>query len=218
MAKLRDLTEEEILRIPKHCKFWRERFTSKAPIARNEFQTAIGTIYKILGLKIPNLYFCRSPHELIEKSRDFFQQSYYFDDGIVFPSQTMAKIHKLYMDFVYAIGGHESLLGNKLSVISFEESEIEYKIYNDFGNLFRNSLPNGFDSYEVRNISWFYPFFYEINEVCWIDFHFSVIRHTLSEDSDGLAWLAYRKLIQLGGWFVAFESDCFVCDRPQYDI
>jgi hypothetical protein len=218
MARLADLTAEEVLRIPNHCKFWRERFTSKAPIDRNEFQAAIEIIYKILGLKIPNLHFCRSPHELIEKSRDFFQRAYHCEDGMAFPSQTMAKIHELHVSFVCAIGGHESLLGNKLSVISSEELEVEYRIYDEFRNLFRSSLLNGFDSYEVGCISWFYPCSGEIDEVCWIDFHFSVMRHTISEDADDIAWQAYRKLIQLGGWFISFESDCFVYDRPQYIV
>jgi hypothetical protein len=218
MASLADLTAEEILLIPNHRQIWYEATISKAPIDRNEFQTAIETIYKILGLDIPNLHFCDDPYDLIEKSRDFFQRLYHCDDGMAFASQTMAKIHELCVDFVCTIGAYESLLGDQLSIISKEEIENEYRIDNEFQKIFLNDLPNGFDSRDAGHRDWVYPRFEEIGTVCWIDFHFSIIRHTVSEDYDKLAWQAYRKLILLGGWFIAFESDCFVCDRPQYNI
>lgn len=72
MARLADLTAEEILLIPNHRQRWYEAATSNDPIDRNEFQTAIETIYKILELKNPNLHFCPNPHELIKKSRGFW--------------------------------------------------------------------------------------------------------------------------------------------------
>ncbi len=218
MARLVDLTAEELLLIPNHRQFWYEAAISKAPIDRSEFQTAIETIYKILGLDVPKLHFCDDPCDLIEKSRDFFQRLYHCEGGAAFVSPTMAKIHELHLRFICTIGAYESLLGDQLSVISEEEIENEYRIDNEFEKIFLSNLPNGFDSHcFAGHRSWVYPRFDEIGTVCWIDFHFSVIRHTVSEDYDELAWQAYRKLILLGGWFVAFESDCFVCDRPHYD-
>ena len=47
MARLSDLTAEEILLIPNHRQRWYETAISTTPIDRNEFQTAIETIYKI---------------------------------------------------------------------------------------------------------------------------------------------------------------------------
>ena len=70
-------------------------------------------MYIILGLKSPNLHFCCNPHELIKKSRDFFQQPYHCEDGTIFASQIMAKIHELHVDVVCTIGGNESLLSSQ---------------------------------------------------------------------------------------------------------
>lgn len=211
MASLRELTQEEILLIPRYRQLWYETAFSTARLNHKQVQEVIQDLYKILDLGITNIHFCNNIYALIEESKKFFQQPYFCEDGSVFPSQIMAKIHELQMNFFESIGHWDMALTSQLSEIDGQGVECYISTY--LQQTLLNDLPVCFQGYETYTY-WVFPRTWYADEASLFDFHFSAIQRTLFKEHDDIAWQVYRQLIQSSSWFIAFDSDCFICKRP----
>lgn len=211
MALLRELTEKEVSLIPSYRQLWYETALSTTRLNHQQVQEVIQRLYTLLDLEIPNIYFCDNLYALIEKSRSFFLQPNFCEDGLVFPTQIMARIHELQMSFFESIGRWDMALTSQLSVL--DGQGIEYKISNHLQQTLLNNLPVYFQGYEMYT-HWVFPRIWYADEASSLDFHFSAIQRTLFKEHDDLAWQIYRELIQVSSWFAACDSDCFVCERP----
>jgi hypothetical protein len=212
MASLRELTNEEITLIPSHRQLWHEITFSTNKLDYNQVQEVIQSIYKILKLEIPKIHFCNNLDTLIKESKVFFQQPCFCQDGSILPSREMAQIHELPMNFFDSIGSWDMALKSQLSWI--DRQGIELSISRYLCQEILDNLPMGFNGYE-RNTFWVFPRMWHTDEASLYDFHFSTIQRTLCKPYDEITWQVYRQLIELSIWFTAFDSDCFVCERPQ---
>jgi hypothetical protein len=211
MAFLRELTQEEIALMPSYRQLWYQTAFSTAKLNYKQVQEAIQSIYEIFGLGMPSIHFCNNLHTLIEKSRRFFQQPYFCEDGSVFPSQLMAQIHELQMSFFDSIGYWDMALTSQLDYINGQE--VEHYISTYLQQTLLNNLPTCFQGYEMY-VYWVFPKIWYASEASLYDFHFSSVQRTLFKAYDDVAWQAYRQLVQASSWFTAFESNCFMCERP----
>ncbi|MBW4489926.1 MAG: hypothetical protein KME12_19260 [Trichocoleus desertorum ATA4-8-CV12] len=211
MAFLQELTPEEIALIPSYRQFWYETAFSTAKLNHKQVQDSIQSLYKIFELEIPSIHFCNNLFALIEESRDFFQQSYGCEDGSVFPSQVMAQIHELQMSFFDNVGHWDMALTFKLD---FKDGqEVEHNISSCLQQTLLSNLPACFQGYEMYTY-WVFPRVWYASEASLYDFHLSSAQRTLFKAYDDVFWQIYRQLVQSSSWFTAFESDCFVCERP----
>lgn len=211
MASLRELTQEEILLIPGYRQLWYETAFSTARLNHKQAQEVIQSIYKILYLRISSIHFCNNLYTLIEQSKSFFQQPYFCEDGSVFPSQTMAKIHELQMSFLESIGHWDMALTSQLSGIDGQGVERSISTY--LQQTLLGELPACFQGCEMYTY-WVFPRLWYADEASLFDFHFSAIQRTLFREHDDTVWQIYRQLVQSSSWFTAFDSDCFVCESP----
>jgi hypothetical protein len=211
MARLDELTEQERLLIPRYREQWLKIATSTSKLNYSTVQESIQNIYKILDLKIPTIHFCKSPHELVMSSQDFFRNPYFYEDGSIFATQVMVRIHEIYYGLICRVGKRESNLSLQLRILDgdFIERVLSMQLY----KLVLHDIPFSFKGYEDLTY-WVFPKFWYIDELCWLDFHFSVVQRTISDTYDDLTWQAFRQLIQVTSWFIPFDNDCFVCDRP----
>lgn len=212
MAFLRELTQEEIALIPSYRQFWYEAAFSTTKLNHKQVQEAIQSLYKIFELDTPSIHFCNNLFSLIEESRGFFQQPYFCEDGSVFPSQVMAQIHELQMSFFESIGHYDMALTSQLKVTDGQNVECNISTY--LQQTLLNDLPVCFEGYEMYT-HWIFPRIWYADEASLYDFHFSAAQRTLFQAYDDIAWQSYRQLIQTTSWFAAFESDCFMCERPK---
>ena len=212
MAFLRELTEKEVSLIPRYHQHWYDTAFSTTRLNHKEVNKVIQNIYRMLEFQIPNIHFCNNLHDLAEKSENLFQQPYFCEDGTVFGSQIMARIHELRISFLESIGHWDMAVISQLRAEG--EQGIECNISSYFQQKFLNDLPLGFQGYE-KYTYWIFPRIWYATEASLFDFHFSVAQSNLFKECDDTAWQAYRQLIQTSSWFTAFESDCFVCERPK---
>lgn len=212
MASLRELTEEEISLVPHYRQLWYKTAFSTTKLNHEEVQAAIQSIYKILDLRIPDIHFCNNLYTLVERSKIFFQQPYFCEDGSVFASQVMARIHELQMSFFESIGHWDMALTSQLEVADGQNIECNISTY--LQQTLLNDLPIRFQGYEMYTY-WILPRIWYADEASLYDFHFSAAQRTLFKAYDAIAWQSYRQLIQSSSWLTAFESDCFVCERPK---
>jgi hypothetical protein len=212
MASLRELTEKEISLVPSYRQIWYDTAFSTTRINHKEVQNVVQSIYKIFDLEIPRIHFCNNLYALVEKSRNLFQQPYFCEDGTVFASRVMAQIHELHMSFFESIGHWDMALTSQLRAT--DGQSVEYNISTYLQQKLLNDLPICFQGYEMYT-HWIFPRIWYTDEASLFDFHFSVAQQTLFKAYDDTAWQVYRKLIQKSSWFTAFESDCFVCERPK---
>jgi hypothetical protein len=211
MASLRELTQEEISLIPSYHQLWYKTALSTTKLNHKQVREAIQNLYKILGRRIPSIHFCNNLYALIEQSISFFQKPYFCEDGSVFATQIMGQVHELQMSFFESIGHWDIALTSQLSVI--DGQDVERNISNYLQQKFLNDLPTGFKGYEMYTY-WVFPRIWYAHEASLFDFHFSAVQRTLFKTHDNLTWQVYRQLVQSSSWFTAFESDCFVCERP----
>jgi hypothetical protein len=212
MASLQELTKEEIALIPKHHQIWHEIAFSTNKLEYKQVQETIQNVYKILNLEIPKIHFCKNLDALIEESKIFFQKPFFCQDGHVLPSRIMAQIHELPINFFESIGYWDMALTSQLSKINGQGIELNISSY--LHQKILDDLPICFQGYE-RNTFWVFPRMWHVYEASLYDFHFSSIQRTLYNKYDEITWQVYRQLIQLSIWFTAFDSDCFICERPQ---
>lgn len=204
MAFLGDLTEKEISLMPRYRQVWYDTAFSTTRLNHKEFQDAIQHIYKIFEREIPRIHFCNNLYALVEKSRNLFQQPCFCEDGTVFASQVMAQIHELHMSFFENIGHWDMALTSQLKATDGRGIECNIS----------NHLQQSFQGDEMY-MHWMFPRIWYADEASLFDFHFSVAKQTLFKVYDDVAWQAYRQLIHTSSWLTAFESDCFVCERPK---
>jgi hypothetical protein len=211
MALLSELTDEEKSLIPEYCDFWYEVAISTSKLNHIQVEKVIRAIYKRLNLKAPRVHFCSSLPDLIRKSHEFFCQPGFCEDGASFASQEMARIHEMYNNFVCDVQVRDMQLSSQLGVIYGDE--IEMYISLELSKLLIGYLPASFTGYE-KTVYWTLPRLWYVDESCWLDFHFSAVQRLLAGGYDEMAWRDFRQLVEIGSWLTAFESDCFVCERP----
>jgi hypothetical protein len=211
MAILSELTDEEKSLIPKYCEFWYEVAVSTSKLNHSQVKESIYTLYARLDLKAPRIHFCTSLPDLIRKSHKFVRQPSFCEDGNIFASQEMARIHEMYYRFVCDVQTRDMRLSSQLGVI--DGGEIEIFISLELSKLLIDFLPASFAGYE-KMVYWIFPRLLYVDESCWLDFHFSAVRRLLAGGYDEMAWQDFRQLVEVGSWMTVFESDCFVCERP----
>ena len=210
MASLRELTEDEIAMIPDYRKFWYDVAFSTAQLERDRVQEAIQRIYTILGLKTPKIHFFDSLYSLVKESQNLFKETGFGEDGFVFSTRVMAQIHTLQMSFFESIGHWDVALTSKFCALDGDIFELQISEH-----LYQKFLKNLPDRFKEIYTFWVFPRVWYAYEASPVDFHFSAVRkQILFEVPDYESWNAYRQLIQSCSWFIAFESDCFMCERP----
>lgn len=211
MVLFSELTDNEKLLIPEYREFWYRVAISTSQLNHDQVKAAIFSIYTRLGLKAPRIHYCSSLPDLLRKSHGFFQKPSFCEDGAAFASQEMAKIHEMVIDFTCNVQVRELHLSSQLRVIDGEC--IDAHISDSLLELLSGNLPESFINY--RNIIYFvFPRLWYVDESCWFDFHFSAVQRLLPEGYDEESWQVFRQLVEVGSWFTAFESDCFICERP----
>jgi hypothetical protein len=211
MAFPQELTEAEISLIPGYRWRWYETALSTTPLDHHQVNVVLQEIYSLFDLAPPNIYFCNNFDDLVASSQNCFQQPYYCEDGSIFATQMLAKIHQLRIDFLDCIGRWTGILNSQLCII--DGSEMEYCISEIFRKTLLTGLPAAFQA-EKQGLYWVFPKFKYANEASFLDFHFSAVPRTLDFPYDVRAWNAYRQLVQTCSWFVATDSDCWICERP----
>lgn len=212
MVLLQELTEEEKSLVSTYCRLWNGVTLSTSRLDRNQVQDVIQGIYKILGLDHPNIHYCDGPHALAENTKGRFQNLYYCQDGMVFPTLEMARIHELRQDFVESLG----ICWNGTWAYPLKQVEggyIDESLANVLLGEFLDDLPLSWR--REKHISWISPRGWYTAEACMLDFYFSVAQRTLRFPYDVPLWQAYKHLIQVCSWFIAFESDCYLCETPK---
>lgn len=211
MALIQELTEEEKSLIPTYCHLWNGITLSTSRLDRTQVQGVIQGIYEILGLAHPNIHYCDSPHTLAASTKGRFNNLYSCQDGMVFPTLEMARIHELRQDFVESLGicWHGAWAYPLKQV---EGGYIDESLANFLQCEFLDDLPLSWR--REKGISWIFPRCWYTAEAYMLDFHFSVAQRTLRSPYDAPLWQAYKRLIQVCSWFIAFESDCYFCEPP----
>lgn len=210
MVLLQDLTEEEQSLIPTYCHLWNGVTLSTSKLDRNQVQGVIQRIYEILGLAHPNIHYCDSPHALAANTKGRFSNLYYCQDGMVFPTLEMARIHDLQQNFRENIGSWDGSWAYPCSQV--KGGYIDESLANFLQHEFLDDLPLSWR--REKGISWVSPRCGYTTEACMLDFSVSIAQHTLMSPYDVPLWQAYKHLIQVCSWFIAFESDCYLCEPP----
>lgn len=210
MALLQELTEEEKSFIPTYCRLWNGITISTSRLDRNQVQSVIQRIYEILGLAYPNIHYCDGPHALAASTKGRFDNLYYCQDGMVFPTLKMARIHDLQQRFRGSIGSWDWSLAYPCNQV--KGGYIDESLANFLQHEFLDDLPLSWR--REKGISWIFPRCGYTTEACMLDFHFSIAQRTLRAPYNVPLWQAYKHLIQVCSWFIAFESDCYLCEPP----
>lgn len=118
MASFDALTEAEKRLIPSYKHLWQDITFSTTRLNRNQVQGVIQSIYSFFGLSTPDIYYCRGPYELVARTKGLYQQLYYSQDGLVFPTPVMAGIHDRQLCLAESIGDWDRALSDQLNQVN----------------------------------------------------------------------------------------------------
>lgn len=197
------LLDEKVNQISIYRDKWHPHGFSSEPIDTVRASQAIESVYAILGLPKPEIYYFPSPAKALEQ----FNLDLWGSETVDIDARLVKNIKKqINNKLLWQLQSklYESLHGELWNLTGAHI----YSTLNAQSNLIHKSNKDKSNYFNPARDC--VPTEYLIAQACMFDFCYSVL-NCVGEEK---LWQAYQALIQNCGWLWTYEKVCLVCERP----